>query len=87
MLARNLPAKSHIRLNRGAFLRRTRTMQSWKIYFEDTLFLWVSSTNISSLTHYISITAAVMNSKKKNILLSEINVTKLCPQRFSIQGQ
>lgn len=62
-------------------------MQSWKIYFEDTLFLWVSSTNISSLTRYKSITAAEMNSKKKNILLGEINVTKLYPQGFSIQVQ
>lgn len=57
-------------------------MQSWKIYFEDTLFLWVSCTNESSLTHYKSITAAEMNSKKKYILLSEINVTKLYPQGF-----
>jgi hypothetical protein len=61
-------------------------MQSRKIYFEDTLFLWVSSTNISTLTHYKSITATEKNSKKKNILLSEI-ITKLCPLGFSIQGQ
>jgi len=79
MSGRNLPAKPNIRLNCGALLNKTYTMQSWKLraYFEDTLVLWVSSTNVTSLAHYVSITAAEMNSRKKNNLLSEIKLTKL----------